>query len=62
MTTYEVCPHCDDGNEYEITNNGIVQCKTCNKDILLCSVCGWEYNHKRCATCTCKESEWCKYE
>lgn len=55
VVTYEACPHCDSINEYIVTDNGIVKCKTCNKNILLCSVC----DNERCDTCSCSKNRWC---
>lgn len=43
MTTFEMCPYCDEVHEYDVCeikkNVMYVQCKTCKKKIILCSIC-----------------------
>lgn len=40
MTTFEMCPYCDEVDEYVIPDKHlIVQCRHCGMYIELCSVC-----------------------
>ena len=51
MTTFEMCPYCDEIDEYVIPENHlIVQCKHCGMYIQLCSVC----DYKSCENCEIK--------
>lgn len=46
MKTYEVCPYCNNEYSYSVKKM-IVRCKTCNKKIILCSLC----ENQECTEC-----------
>lgn len=40
MTTFEMCPYCDEVDEYEIPEGRpLVQCRHCGNYMELCSIC-----------------------
>lgn len=46
MKTYEICPYCNNEHSYSVKKM-IVRCKTCNKKIILCSLC----ENQECTEC-----------
>lgn len=57
MTTFELCPYCDEIDEYEIPEGRpLVQCRHCGNHIELCSIC----EDMNCEDCDCKKNRWCK--
>ena len=48
MTTFEMCPYCDEVDEYKIPKGRpLAQCRHCGNYMVLCSIC----DNMQCDNC-----------